>query len=58
MAQFYNCFIINFASIMALITKLLRKTNVFEWTIEYQTTWENIKNQYIQVHVLIYPNGN
>jgi hypothetical protein len=43
---------------MALITKLLRKTNVFEWTIEYQTTWENIKNQYIQVHVLIYPNGN
>ncbi len=26
MAQFYKCFIKNFASIMALITKLLKKT--------------------------------
>jgi hypothetical protein len=34
MAQFYKCFIKNFASIMSLITKLLKKSEVFEWTIE------------------------
>jgi hypothetical protein len=45
-----------FASVMALITKLLKKAKVFEWTIECQTTWEDIKNQYIQVPILINPN--
>jgi hypothetical protein len=34
MAQFYKCFIKNFAFIMSLITKLLKKSEVFEWTIE------------------------
>ncbi len=29
---------------MAPITKLLRKIEVFEWTIECQTAWEDIKN--------------
>jgi hypothetical protein len=56
MAQFYRCFIRNFASIMAPITKSLRKTKVFQWTIEHQTTWEDIKNQYIQDSTLINPN--
>jgi hypothetical protein len=57
MAQFYQCFIKVFASIMALITKLLKKTELFEWTIECQTAWEDIKiNQYIQAPILISPN--
>jgi hypothetical protein len=34
MAQFYWCFIKNFSFIMALITKLLRKIEVFVWTTE------------------------
>jgi hypothetical protein len=29
---------------MALITKLVRKIEMFEWTIKCQTTWEDIKN--------------
>jgi hypothetical protein len=37
----------NFASVMALITKLFRKVEVFEWTTECQIAWEDIKNQYI-----------
>jgi hypothetical protein len=41
---------------MAPITKLLRKTKVFEWTIECEIAWENIKNWYIQVPILISPN--
>jgi hypothetical protein len=44
------------ASIMSLITKLLKKFKVFEWTIECQNVWEEIKNQYIQVASLISPN--
>jgi hypothetical protein len=34
MAQFYYCFIKNFAFIMAPITELLHKTKVFVWTTE------------------------
>jgi hypothetical protein len=41
---------------MAPITKLLKKNEVFEWTIECQTISEDIKNQYIQVHMFISPN--
>ncbi len=37
MAQFYRCFIKNFASTLALITKLLKKVEMFEWTIEYMS---------------------
>ncbi len=32
MAQFLKCFIKNFAFVMAPITKLLKKAEVFEWT--------------------------
>jgi hypothetical protein len=52
---FIDVFIINFASIMALITKLLVETKVFKWTIECQTAWKHIKNQYIQALILINP---
>jgi hypothetical protein len=41
---------------MALITKLLKKAKMFEWTIECQIAWEDIKNQYIQAPMLISPN--
>ncbi len=53
MAQFYRCFTKNFASIMAPITKLLIKVEMFEWTNECQIAWEDIKNQYIQAPILI-----
>jgi hypothetical protein len=56
MAEFYICFIRNFAFVMAPITKLLKKVEVFEWTIECQITWEDIKNWYIQALILISPN--
>jgi len=56
MAQFYRCFVKKIASIMAAITKLLRKVEVFEWTIECQIAWEDIKNRYIQAPILINPN--
>jgi hypothetical protein len=33
-AQFYRCFIENFAFIVALITKLMKKMELFIWTVE------------------------
>jgi len=56
MAQFYKCFIKNFTSIMAPITKLFRKSDIFEWTTDYQTAWKDIKNRYIQALIFISPN--
>jgi hypothetical protein len=56
MAQIYRCFIKQFAFVMAPITKLLIKTKVFEWIVECQTSWEDIKNWYIQAPILINPN--
>jgi hypothetical protein len=34
MAQFYKCFILFFAFIMAPITKLFKKAEMFEWIVE------------------------
>jgi len=53
MAQFYKCFIKKFISIMASITKLLRKNEISEWTTNYQTAWKDIKNRYIQALIFI-----
>ncbi len=53
MAQFYKCFIKKFTSIMASITKLLRKNEISEWTTNYQTAWKDIKNRYIQALIFI-----
>jgi len=55
MAQFYKCFIKNFTFVMSLITKLFKKAEMFEWTIECQFAWEDIKNWYIQAPILISP---
>ncbi len=43
MAQYYMCFIKDFAFIMAPITKLLWKIKAFEWMAECQRAWEEIK---------------
>jgi hypothetical protein len=45
-----------FAYVMAPITNLFKKSKMFEWTVECQIAWEDIKSQYIQVLVLINPN--
>jgi hypothetical protein len=43
MAQFYRCFINNFAMIVAPTTKLPRKTKSFLWIKEFLKAWELIK---------------
>jgi tryptophan-rich sensory protein len=56
MAQFYRCFIKNFAFIMAPITKLMKKTKFFIWTIKCQEAWDQIKHKYMEPPILIPPN--
>ncbi len=58
MVQFYRCFIKNFAFIMAPITKLMKKTKQFMWTLECQVTWELIKQKYVETPILISLNYN
>jgi hypothetical protein len=50
------CFIKNFAFITSPITKLLKKSEVFEWTTKCQNAWEEIKIWYVQAFILINPN--
>jgi hypothetical protein len=45
LAQFYQCFVNFFASIMALIIKLMHKSKGFIWICECQDAWETIKQK-------------
>jgi hypothetical protein len=51
MAQFYICFIINFSSIMAPITKLLKKIEIIERTVECQIDYEDKKSIHSSSHI-------
>jgi hypothetical protein len=41
---------------MAPITKLMKKTKHFLWTLECQVTWELIKQKYVKTPILIFLN--
>ncbi len=47
MAQFYRCFIKNFAFIMAPITKLMKKPKPVIWTTKCQKAWGSYK---VEIH--------
>jgi hypothetical protein len=41
---------------METITKLMKKTKPFIWTIECQEAWDQMKKKYMEALVLIPPN--
>ncbi len=53
MALFYGCFIKKFATIMAPIIKLTKKTKTFLWIKECKKALELIKQNYIEAPMLI-----
>ncbi len=55
MAQYYKCFIKDFAFMMVPITKLLQETKAFKWMTEYQQAWEEIKQRCMDALILIPP---
>eukprot|EP00644_Phytophthora_capsici_P007180 jgi/Phyca11/112715/e_gw1.22.81.1 len=56
LAGYYRRFIEGFGSIMAPLTKLLRKTAEWEWGDEQQAVFERVKDLLTNKPLLIYPN--
>ncbi|KAE8899079.1 hypothetical protein PF010_g3875 [Phytophthora fragariae] len=56
LAGYYRRFIEGFGSIMAPMTKLLRKYVPWEWTVAQQTAFDQVKAVLITKPLLIYPN--
>jgi hypothetical protein len=54
MAQFYRCFIKNFAFFTTPITKLNKKMEWFLWTLKCQVAWDLVKKKYKEVHLFLY----
>ena len=53
LAQFNQCFIKDYAGIMEPITRLTRKGEVFDWTIECENAYQYIKTRYQNAPILI-----
>lgn len=51
-------FIKNCASIIAPMEKLLKKMEEFIWTVDCQTTLNNLKERLASAPILVYPNWN
>ena len=53
LVQFNRCFIKDYAGIMEPITRLTRKGEVFDWTIECEHAYQYIKTRYQNAPILI-----
>jgi len=57
-AGYYRRFVEGFSKLALPITKLLRKTNKFEWTIECENTFQELKKRLVSVSILAIPEGD
>jgi hypothetical protein len=55
LAQFNHCYIKDYARIIEPITRLMRKTQEFDWTNTCEATWTEIKLRYQNAPILIVP---
>ena len=55
MYNWFRKFIPNFSSLIYPLTKLLKKNQPFEWKIEQQTAFENLKYKLINSDILHFP---
>ena len=58
LAGYYRKFIENFSQIAKPLTKLTKKTEIFEWKNEQQIAFENLKEKLMTAPVLKYPDFN
>ena len=56
LASYYRRFILNFATIVEPMNKLLRKNIPYKWDEKCQTAFEQLKNKLTTTSFLIYPN--
>lgn len=54
-ANFYRKFIGNYAEVVALLTKLTKKTVPFQWDAECQRAFDTLKEKFLEEPVLIMP---
>lgn len=54
-AQFNRCYIKSYAHIMEPITRLMRKSEEFTWSNQYEQAWNQIKSMYQNAPILIAP---
>ena len=58
MAGYYRRFVEGFSKLALPITKLLRKTNKFEWTAECENAFQELKERMVTAPILAIPEGN
>ncbi|KAM0735103.1 Retrovirus-related Pol polyprotein from transposon 17.6 [Formica fusca] len=58
LAGYYRKFIEDFSKIAKPLTKLTKKTEKFEWTMEQQNAFEILKERLMTAPVLMYPDFN
>jgi len=58
MARYYRRFIEGFSKLAIPITKLLRKSNRFEWTEECENSFQELKKWLVSAPVVAIPEGN
>ena len=57
-ASYYRRLVEGFSKLALPITKLLWKTNKFEWTTECENTFQELKRRLVSAPVLAIPKGN
>ena len=55
-ANFYRRFICDYSNIAMPLTTLTRKNHQFNWTIEADTTFHELRTKFIQAPILLHPN--
>jgi len=57
-AGYYRRFMEEFSKLALPITKLVRKSNQFEWTRECEDSFQELKRRPVSAPILIIPEGN
>jgi len=54
-AGYYRRFVEGFSKLALPITKLLRKTTKFEWTPEFEDSFQELKKRFVSAPILAIP---
>jgi len=58
MVGYYRRFVKDFSKITTPLTQLLRKDHKFDWTEEYEASFQELKQKLVTAPILVIPEGN
>jgi len=58
MAGYYHRFVKDFSKIALPLTQLLCKDRKFEWTVDYEASFQELKQGLVTASILTIPEGN